>query len=51
MRAKLLFAALVLLIAADALILNGRYRGEFAHQTEVVEEQVLEQNWSTPLVG
>ena len=51
MRAKILFATLVLLIGVDAVMWHGRYRGEVMHKAEVVEEQVMEQNWSTPLVG
>ena len=51
MRAKILFATLVLLLAADAVMWHGRYRGQVIHKAEAVEETVLEQNWSTPLVG
>ena len=51
MRAKILFVLLVLLIMGDALILHGRYRSQIVQEASVMEEQVLDQRWSTPLVG
>ena len=51
MRAKMLFATLLVLLGLDAVILHGRYRGEVVRKAEVVEETVVDQKWSTPLVG
>ena len=51
MRAKILFATLILLLAVDAVMLHGHYRDEVIHKAEVVEETVMDQKWETPLVG
>lgn len=51
MRAKILFATLIVLLALDAVILHGRYRDEALHKAEVVEEQVRDQNWDSVLIS
>jgi hypothetical protein len=47
---KTLLTLLALLIAGDAVILHGRYRTKMESKAAAVEYEVLEQEWSTPLV-
>ena len=48
---KVLLFLIAALIAADAVLLHGRYRAQVALEAEAVEHQVKDQDWTTPLVG
>jgi hypothetical protein len=48
---KVLLLLIAALIAADAVLLHGRYRAQVELEAEAVEHHVKDQDWSTPLVG
>jgi hypothetical protein len=48
---KVLLAAIAALILGDLFIFHGRYSDKVAKEAEVVEYQVRDQDWSSPLVG
>jgi hypothetical protein len=48
---KVLLFLIAALIAADAVLLHGRYRAQVALEAEAVEHRVKDQDWTTPLMG
>ena len=47
---KVLLVLIFGLLALDAVMFHGHYRGRVAHEAEMAEYNVQSQDWSTPLV-